>query len=166
MDFEKPTDITVILQNLITLYFNKDYESVCKMLGITYNSDYKQFKNEASKKYYNNGMEFVNEDNPSIFVRLYVDNETKIILDTLSMVTNKSIDEKSLNDLMIERWIDKVHVEGILKKEDIIKNVGKETEIKLEVGKNTWKCLSKACRNKNIYMKEGFKMSVIKYLMK
>lgn len=162
MDYEKPNDITDILQNLITLYFNKDYKTINKILNIEHNPS----KDESVYKYNNKGMTFLENDNPSTYVRLYVDEETKLILDTLSMVTYKTINEKTLNDLIIEKWIEKVHITGTLNREDILENVGKETQLKLEVGKETWNNLYKACKNKCIYMKEGFKMSVISYFDK
>ncbi len=115
-------------------------------------------------KYDNKGIVFSEDDNPLTTVRVYVDSETKNILDTLEMVTYNIIDEKSLTDIIIEKWIKKVNTFGMLNPEDIVENEGKETFIKLDVGERNWKNLSKACRNKCIHLKNGLKMSILNYI--
>jgi len=165
MDYEKSNDITDILQNLITLYFKKDYKSICKILEITYNPKYNH-KNSVNfiNNYYDNGMEFVVDDNPLKRARVYIDDETKIILDTLYMVTYNSIDKRVLIDTIIKKWIDKIYVNFTINRKDVIETVGKETRIVLEVGDRTWNNLSITCNNKCINIKEGFKMSIFNYL--
>ncbi len=155
-------DSSEIIQHLILLYFSHDYESICKVLKLEYNSDYS--KNDKLYKYHNNGMVFLEDENPVTLQRIYVDQETKYILDTLLMVTSNYINEKIFIDLIIDNWLKKVHLTGLLEPTDIPTIVGKKTYIQLKVGNVSWNDFTKACKNKGILTKTGFKMLVLKYL--
>jgi len=144
-------DPTEILQNLITLYFDRDYDSICKILKI---EDKKCSDNIPSDKYYKKGMIFCDNDNPPIQVRIHVDEETKQIFNTLSMVSSKSITEKELTDIIIDRWIN----------DNIPKIVGKESYIRLKVGEKTWNTLIIACKNKDITSKIALKIAVLNFI--
>jgi len=155
------TDITEVLQNLISLYFEHDYEGICKILKI--NKD--KYSNIKSNKYYDNkGLTFCDDDNPLIFRRIYVDDEIKRTLNSLLMVINNSVEEKDFIDLIINKWIKKVNVYGLPEPNSIPKIIGKETYIQLKVGKKSWNDMSMACKNKDILMKTGFKMMLLSYL--
>jgi len=89
-------DSTEIIQHLILLYFSHDYENICKILKLEYNS--KCDKNVY--KYNDNRMTFLKDENPITIQRIYVDQETKYILNTLLMITLNYINEKTLIDLI------------------------------------------------------------------
>jgi len=57
-----------------------------------------------------------------------------------------------------------VHLTGLLESNNIPKMVGKETYIQLKVGERCWNDLTKACKNKHILVKIGFKMLILNYL--
>ncbi len=155
-------DLTEVLQNLITLYFDRNYDGISKILKIE--ESIKHQNNTPSDVYYKRGMVFCEDENPPIQVRIHVDEETKHPLNTLLMVSPNSINEKEFISLIIDRWIESTKTYGLLDKNKIPKIVGKESYIQLKVGNRTWNDLSKSCKNKGILMKNGFKMSVLKYL--
>jgi len=155
-------DLTEVLQNLITLYFDHRYDNICKILKIEKN--YNHQSNIPLDRYYNKGMMFCEDDNPLIKVRINVDEEIKYPLNTLLMISSNLIDEKEFISLIIDRWIESTKTYGLLDKNKIPKIIGKESYIQLKVGNRTWDDLSKSCRNKGILMKNGFKMSVLEYL--
>ncbi len=163
MDFEREDNTSNILLDLITLYLNRDYEKLCKILDIEYNPNY-DCDNDVIRKYYNEGMIFTNDDNPLKIVRVYADEETKKILNTISMVIYNSIDEKTMNDLIINKWIEKFAVIGRMNKEDIIRTDENVEYVRFGVGEKTWRDLSVSCRNKSIYIKDGLKMAVMNYI--
>jgi len=156
-------DYTEFIQHLILLYFNHDYENICKILKLEYNNNYNK-KNDITYKYQNTGMMFLESENSITLQRIYVDKETKYILDTLLMVTSNSMNEKTFIDLIIDNWLKNVHITGILESNYIPEIVGKETYIQLKVGEKCWKDLTKSCKNKGILIKTGFKMSLLNYL--
>ena len=155
-------DPTELMQNLITLYFDHNYESIDKLLKIDKS---KYPSNDALlNKYYNKGMIFCDDDNPLTQIRIYVDEEIKYPLNTLLMVSSNSIDEKGFIDLIVNIWIKNVNLTGLLETDYIPKIVGKETYIQLKVGKKSWNDLTITCKNKGILLKTGFKMLVLSYL--
>ncbi len=156
-------DPTKILQNLITLYFNHDYDSICKILKIEKSKNHRD--NIPSDKYYKRGMIFCGDENPRIQARVRVDDETKYALNTILMVSSNSIDEKGMIDIIIDKWIKNVQIVGLLKSNYIPEIVGEETHIKLEVSKNKWNDLLLSCRNKGIPLKIGFKMAISNFLI-
>lgn len=156
-------DSTEIVQHLILLYFSHDYENICKILNLEHDSNYNK-KDESTYKYCNNGMTFLKDENPVTIQRIYVDQETKYILDTLLMITSNSINEKILIDLTIDNWLKNVHLTGRLESDNIPTIIGKETYIQLKVGNRCWNDLTKACKNKGILIKIGFKMLLLNYL--
>ena len=154
-------DYTELVQHLISLYFDHDYESICKILSLEIcDKNY-----ESTYKYHDTKMIFLKDENYVTVQRIYVDQETKYILNTLLMVTSNSVNEKSFLDLIINRWIKNVHLIGLLN-DNVIQPeiIGKETYVQLKVGKKCWEDLSKSCKNKNILLKIGFKMSLLNYL--
>jgi len=155
-------DLTEMLQNLIALYFDHNYESISEILKIE--NDKKSSNNIPLNRYYNKGMVFCEDDNPLITVRINVDEEIKYPLNTLLMISSNLIDEKKFISLIINKWIEKFKVYGILNNNKITNIIGKERYIQLNVGKNSWENLSKACKNKNITLKVGFKMVVLEYI--
>ena len=160
----KNVDLEEIIQTLILLHFKHDHEKICKILNLEHNPDYKK-NNESVYKYCDHGMIFLENNNPITLQRIYVDKETKYILNTLLMVTSNSVNEKSFLDLIINKWIKNIHLTGLLENNIITpKIIGKETYVQLKVGKKCWEDLSKACKNKSILMKIGFKMSLLSYL--
>lgn len=167
------TDFTDTIQNLITLYFNRDYETICKLLNLEYNLSYKQNKEldkelEEERKSYKyerkERMIFSTDENSQVSVRVYVDEETKFLLNSLLMITSNSIDEMELINSIIQDWIFNVNVIGRLKPNSIPITVGKETFISIKVGKQRWNDLIMSCNNKCIIVKDGFKMALISYL--
>lgn len=155
-------DLTEMLQNLIALYFDHNYESISEILKIK--NDKKSSNNIPLNRYYNKGMIFCEDDNPLIKVRVNVDKETKYILNTLLMVSSNSIDEKNFTDLIVDRWIKNVSNTGLLRYDNIPETVGKETYIQLKIGKKTWNNLTIACKNKDILLKEGFKIAILTFI--
>jgi len=157
-------DYTEFIQHLISLYFDHKYDDISEVLKIEHNPDYKK-NNKPVYKYCDHGMIFLENNNPITLQRIYVDKETKYILNTLLMVTSNSVNEKSFLDLIINKWIKNIHLTGLLENNIITpKIIGKETYVQLKVGKKCWEDLSKACKNKSILMKIGFKMSLLSYL--
>jgi len=155
--------LEAFLQNLVKLYFNHDYRSICNILRIEHNLSHNDdIINKYSKS--ESGMIFHNDNNPSTNVRISVDEETRCILNTLIMVTSNSINERQLIDLMIEKWLKKVHIVGLLSKNDMPKTIGNEHRIHIKLGKIWWNNLIKTCKNKNILVKEGFKLSILNYI--
>lgn len=165
-------DFTYTIQNLITLYFNRDYESLCNILNLEYNPKYKQEKEaervleeeRESYKYKDKGMSFSSDNNEQTSVRVYVDEEAKFLLNSLLMITSNSIDEKNLIDSIIQYWISNVNVIGRLKSNNIPPTVGKEAFVSLKVSKQRWNDLILACNNKCIIVKDGLKMALVCYL--
>lgn len=155
-------DPTEILQNLITLYFDHEYDSICKILKIEKSNDNKN--NIPSDRYYKKGMTFCEDENPLIQVRINVDDEIKYPLNTLLMISSNLIDEKEFTSLIVDRWIKSTKTYGLMDRNKITKIIGKESYIQLKIGSRTWYDLSKSCKNKGILMKNGFKMSVLDYL--
>ena len=155
-------DPTEILQNLITLYFDREYNIINKILKLEKNNKYEE--NVPSDRYYKKGMTFCDDENPSIQVRIDVDEEIKYPLNTLLMISSDSIDEKDFISLIVDRWIELTKTYGLMDRNEIPKIVGKESYIQLKIGNRTWNNLSKSCRNKGILMKNGFKLSLQYYL--
>ena len=151
-------DPTELLQNLITLYFEHDYDSICKILKIEKYSYHQE--NVPSDRYYKKGMVFCEDKNHQIQARLHVDEETKYALNTLLMISSNSINEKIMIDLIIDKWTKNVDVIGLLKSNNTPEIVGEKTYIKIKVGKEKWNDLVKSCKNKGISLKIGFKMAM------
>jgi len=155
-------DPTEILQKLITLYFDREYDTINKILKLEKDNTHK--RNVPSDIYYKKGMTFCDDENPLIIVRIDVDEEIKYPLNTLLMISSDSINEKDFISIIIDRWIETTKTNGLMNKNKIPKIVGKESYIQLKVGNVTWNNLSKSCRNKGILMKNGFKLSLQHYL--
>jgi hypothetical protein len=160
------TNIENILQNLIELYFDHKYKDICAILKIEYNPNHNKndepvYKYDKSEE----GMIFYNNENPTIHARVYVNKDVKYILNTLLMTTSNLVNEKDIIDLIINKWIKNVHITGLLDS-NIILNSKDEDEIRIQVkvSKNSWNNLTKACKNKNILVKTGFRMSIFNYL--
>lgn len=153
---------TELLQNLITLYFDRDYDTIYQILKLEKNENHPN--NIPSDKYYSKEMVFCKDENPLIQVRIHVDEETRYILNTLLMVSSNLIDEKELINLIIYRWIKSVGVIGLLKYDNIPKIVGKETYSQLKVGKESWNTLTMACKNKGISLKKGIKIAILNFI--
>ncbi len=166
MYFVKNVDVKVdpteTLEHLVELYFNDDYDEICKILKIEKSNNHQD--NIPSDKYYKKGMIFYDNDNPPVQVRIHVDEETKQILNTLSMVSSKSITERELIDIIIDRWIKSVSVTGLLKYDNIPKIVGKESYIQLNVGKKNWNTLIMTCKNKDITSKIALKIATLNFI--
>ena len=163
-------DLTETIQHLITLHFDHDYESICKILKIKYefinepHLDERRYKlnNIPVYKYYNKGMTFLKDENPVTIQRVKVDTETNYLLNVLLMTTTYIIEESDIINLVIEKWIEG----NVLKNKLEIKNiftVGECTRPSIEVGQTTWNSLVKICKNNGISIKNGFKMSIISY---
>lgn len=177
MDFVKninDVDYTETIQNLITLYFEHNYEDICKILNVKYNPDYKScidekrynINNVPVNKYYNNGMIFYSDKNPVTLQRVKIDEETTYLLNTLLMTTTHIIDESDLINLIIEKWVEQSALKTVSKiKEETINifTVGECTRSSIEVGKESWNSLIKICRNNRIALRNGFKMSLLSY---
>ncbi len=166
MYFAKNEDVKIdsseVLQNLITLYFDHDYDSISNILKI---ENYKKYTNNIiSNRYYSKRMVFCEDDNPLIQVRIHVDKETKYILNTLQMISSNLIDEKKFTDLIIDRWIKNVGGTGLLRYDNIPKTIGKEKYVQLKVGKKSWNDLTLVCKNKDILIKEGFKIAILTFI--
>jgi len=160
----KNVDLEEIIQTLILLHFKHDHEKICKILNLEHNPDYKK-NNVPVYKFSAHGMIFLEDDNPITLQRIYVDKETKYILNTLQMVSLNIIDENRFTDVIINRWIKTVGKTGLLKYDKtLIKIVGKESYIQLKVGKQTWDDLLHVCKNKDILLKEGFKIAVLNFI--
>lgn len=162
MDISINKNIENTLQNLVELYFERDYKSISKILHINTNLDeekpvYKYNKNES-------GMIFYDNDNPTIYPRVYVDKETKYLLKTMLMVTSGLTDEKNIINLIINRWIKNVYLIGLLNRYEIPKIVGKESYIQVKVSKGCWNNMSNVCKNKGISIKVGFKIAVLYFI--
>ncbi len=160
---DRMENIENILQNLIELYFDHKYESICNILKIEHNLDYTNNNKPVYKYDKNEGMIFYKNKNPLIDKRVKVDEETKYILGTLLMITSNLMSKKDIIDLVIDKWIKNVHLTGLLNHNEILNVVGNETRIHIEVSKNSWDNLSKACKNKNISIKTGLKTSLMNY---
>ncbi len=165
MYFAKNVDVKVdpteLLQNLITLYFDHDYDSICKILKIEKSNNHKN--NIPSDKYYKKGMTFCEDKNHPIQVRIYVDEEIRQSLNTLLLISSNLIDEKIMTDLIINKWINKVGVVGMLKNNNTTELVGNKTYIRLNVGKEKWNDFLTTCKNKGIPVKIGFKMALLNF---
>jgi len=155
-------DYTEFIQHLISLYFDHKYDDISEVLKIE--NDDNNRNNIPSDRYYKKGMIFCEDENPLTIIRINVDEEIKYPLNTLLMISSNSIDEKEFISLIIDRWIESTKTYGLLDKNKIPKIVGKESYIQLKVGNITWNDFSKSCKNKGILIKNGFKMSLLKYL--
>jgi len=155
-------DPTELMQNLIELYFDHNYEGISKILKIE-NSNRRK-NNISSDVCYKKGMVFCEDDNPPTQVRIYVDNETKYILNTLQMISSNLIDEKKFTDVIIDRWIKNVGRTGLLRYDNIPETIGKETYVQLKVGKKSWNNLTIVCKNKGVLLKEGFKIAILNFI--
>lgn len=152
-----------LLQDLITLYFKRDNESICNILGIEYNPDYKSVIDEDRYLFtdgrYSNEMAFISDENPSIDIRIYIDIETKHVIDTLLMVTSRVIDDRNLMDCIIKNWI-----ENTFTKTSKAVQVGECTKGKLRVGERSWNNLLEVCKVRKLNAKDGFKTAVLAFL--
>ena len=166
MYFVKNVDIKIdpieLLQSLITLYFDRKYDTIYQILRLEESNNHRD--NVPSDKYYKKEMLFCKDENPQIQVRIYVDKETKYILNTLLMVTSNLMDEKEFMDIIINRWIKDVKVTGSLKYDNIPEIVGKEIYSQLKVGKEIWNNLVMMCKNKGILLKEGLKIAILTFV--
>ena len=163
-DVDVKVDLIETLEHLIELYFNNDIESICKILKIEHNLNYN--KDEESTYKYNkqHGMIFCKEDT-SIQIRVHVDEETRNILNTILVASSDIINEKIMIDTIIDKWLKKVGVTGKLKNCDILQvNEDNNTYAQLTVDEKIWDKLLLSCKNKNIPVKKGFKMSLFNYL--
>ncbi len=153
-----------ILQNLTELYFDRKYKNICSILKIEHNLNY--VGDELTYKYNKSesGMIFYNNENPMIYTRVYIDKETKYILNTLLMVTSSSINEKEMLDLIINKWLKTIHLINMLDEESIPKIIGKESYIQVKVSKKCWDDMLRVCKNKGISVKVGFKLAITDYL--
>lgn len=158
-------DINDLLEYLIELHFNNDYDKICKIMKIKYNPNY--YKDDKIPYIYekHNKMTFCNDENLPLHVRIYVDDETRNNLNVLLTASSNIINEKIMIDMIIKKWMDKVGVIGKLKTDKIIEvNESNETYIQLTVGKIIWDKFTVSCKNKNITTKKGFKIALFNYL--
>lgn len=151
-----------LLQNLITLYFKGDNESICDVLGIEYNPDYKSIIDEDRYHFadgrYSNEMTFIEDRNPSVYTRIHIDEETKYILDTLLMVTSRAIDDRDLMGLIIKNW-----TENICTKTSKAVQVGECVKGQIRVGENSWNNLLEVCKIRKLSAKDGFKTAILAF---
>jgi len=150
------------LQYLIKLYFSHEHKKICDVLKIEHNPDH---NNDPINKYKEeDGMVFYNNKNPMIYTRVYVDNETKYILNTLIMVTSNSTNEKDIIDYVINKWLGNIHQTEVLKYNSLSKIDENKSRVQLKISKRTQEDLMKACKSKGIPVKIGFKMSLLNYM--
>ena len=157
-------DITKLLEHLVELHFDRDYDIICKILKIERDLNYN--KDEESTYKYNKqyGMIFCKEDT-AIQVRIHIDEETRNALNTILIASSDIINEKNMIDIIIDKWLKKVGVTGKIEDCDTIQfNKDNNTYTQLRVGKKIWDKLLLSCKNKNISVKEGFKISLFNYL--
>ena len=150
-------DIMKLLQELTILYSKGDHEEICKILNINCSvtdSDIPVYR------YNKEGMIYI-PDNPCIEVRIHLDEDTRLFLDTLLMVTNEIINEKNLVDLIIERWI----VNILLVTEQLnIERYGKEKYIRVNTSQESWYDFVTVCKKKGIPVRNGLKMAIFDFL--
>lgn len=157
------TDTTEILEHLVELYFKHDYEAIYKILKIEHNPNYIKNKKPTDKYYKKNIMLFSEDNNPLTQVRIHVDEETRNWINIILMISSSTSNEKDVISLIVNKWINKIGVLGILKN-ITVPEIDNTVYIHLEIRKDTWNDLSSLCKNKGITMKEGFKMSIVDYL--
>lgn len=164
-------DYTNLVQHLISLYFEHDYENICKILNIEYNtaneqqldeSRYKEY-NIPSNKYYKNGMIFLEDVNPVITKTVKIDEETNYLLSTLLTITSNVTKESNFINQIVDNWTK----ECILKDKYEVMNVftvGRSTRVLVKVGQTSWNLFIKTCKNNRIVIQNGFKMAIQHYL--
>ena len=155
------SNIENVLQKLTELYFNNKHNNICYILKLQQQLNHTHANYKYNKE--NEGMIFSVDENPLIDTRIVVDEETRYILNTLLMITSNLVNEGDVTNLMIEKWL-KNHTIGLIDKKDIPKTIGDEYRIHLKVSKKCWDKLTKSCKNKNILVKDGFKMTLLDYL--
>lgn len=163
-------DYTELVQHLITLYFDHNYESICKILKIKYEPNKEQCLDKRRyklndipvNKYQNKGMFFLKDENPITVQIVTIDEETNFLLNTLLMITSNVITESDYINFIIENWIKGSVVKSKFEVENLF-TVGNCSRHTIEVGKSSWNSLLKICKNNRIAIKNGFKMTIIQY---
>lgn len=156
-------DLTEIIQQLITLHFRHDYESICKILKIEKDKYCYNNPNDIPfNKYYNKGMKFIDNNNSTIKIRILMDQETKYIYNTLLMITSNIIYERNLVDSIINKWREKYSMNRF-NNSDII-SVGEYTKSQIEVGEKNWKDLLLLSKIANLNIKCLFKIAILSYI--
>ena len=164
-------DYTELVQHLISLYFDHDYEGICKILKIKYELEHEQCIDErrynlnkipANRLFYHRGMIFIKDENPVVIKRVKIDEETDFLLNTLLMITSNIITESEMINMIIEDWTKGSFVKNKIEVMNTF-TVGKYSRSSIEVGQRSWDSLLKMCKNNRIATKNGFKMSIIQY---
>ncbi len=163
-------DYTDLVQHLISLHFNHDYENICKILKIKYEPNREQqldehrynINNLPLNKYYNKGMIFLEDENPVVIQRVNMDKETSYFLNILLLTSSKMIKESCFINLIIEKWASGNFVKSKSEAKNVF-TVGDCSRISIEVGQKSWSFLLKMCTNNRISLKDGFKMSIMQY---
>ena len=162
-------DFTNIIQNLMSLYFKRDYETLCNILKIEHDCNCKYGvlnKSDSPIVKYeqqNQEMIFYDDENFPVVMRPFVDEESRQLINTLLMVTSNSIPENKLIDSILEKWLINVHIIGPIDYEIVPKIIGKETRMYFNASKKVRDNFSRACKNKGISPKAGFKMALLSY---
>ncbi len=163
-------DYTELVQHLIELHFNNEYEDICKILKIKYEPTKEQSLDERRyrldkipvNKYQNKGMFFLKDENPITIQIVTIDEETNFLLNTLLMITSNVITESDYINFIIENWVKGSVVKSKFEVENLF-TVGNCSRHTIEVGQSSWNSLLKICKNNRIAIKNGFKMTIIQY---
>ncbi len=159
--------LELALQNLLSMYSRDDFVGISKMLNIGSEA----LKIELPMNRYEDGMQYLPNNNKCSIVRVHVNANTEWCVDTLLITTTYIIDEKNLMDLIIKRWVGlSFDIKSIVKNNE--KNDKNESfnenfkYIHIKVGEKSWNSLLKRCKNYGILVRDGFGLAVESFLKK
>jgi len=153
-------DLSISFMNkLIEIYDERDYENIRKIL----------IGNRTSEKVYkyelNNGSSLYIDDDSNITVRIWIDNESKQILDVIYYVCEKDIFLcYNINCKIIDLWTYTTNNDMSLFFKEIIKSSGDVFYIRLKVNKKVWDKFILNCKRLGITLQDGFKSAIKEYI--
>lgn len=153
------------LQFLLKLNSNKEYDKIKEILGI--NNIQHIDNNQIINRYYlNKQMIFLTDPNPIITPRIFINDITKSLLDTILTITDNILTNRQTIDHIIEQYIvnaPKYYLD--LESVKIFPNMGdKNIYVQINVSEFTWNKFKKMCNIGNMILKDAFELAVFTFL--
>lgn len=173
-----------ILQHLLTLHSDEDYQKIMDILGIKediYEITARTNDKIVNKYYLDKGMIFLDSE-PIVIPRIFVDNFVDKIIDSIFVITENIISNQKIFKIILDRFItnspkdyleiDKLDLDknnstnskqiSSLDKLDLDKN--NRTYKSIRIYENSWNKFKMICKTSNLNVEDAFKYAIYDYL--
>lgn len=150
-------EITDLLQKLLGLYTEGDYESIRKILKAYNNLD-----NPVNRYYKEDTSEMIFCYDVILDVRVAIDEETKQIIDSLTMIAHEgyTLSEIDLIQLITNNWIKSAPLMNVSEISKFTIDNNSKRQVHIKITEMCWNNFVKLCKKKGIKVEHGFKSAV------